>query len=82
MKTQHVQINIPLSFNQIIEIVRQLSFPEKQQLTEFLWTEPEMGELVISEGHKKIVRDRIKKLEENQGEYLSWEDVERKMATR
>ena len=34
----------------------------------------------IPEEHKLIVRERIKKYENSPESYLSWEDIERKMA--
>ena len=79
MDSQHVQLNIPLTFKQVVEIVKQLSPSEKQQLSEVLWTEQNMEDITIPEEHKRIVRDRIKKYEDNPGSYLSWDDIERKM---
>ena len=82
MNTQQVQLNIPLSFNQVIDIVRQLSPYEKQQLSDVLWTEQNIDDIIITEEHKQIVRERIKKYENSPGSYLSWNDIERKMAAR
>ena len=79
---EKVQLNIPLSFRQVLDIVGQLSFSEKQQLSEVLWTEQNIDDIIISETHKQIVRERIKKHENSPGNYLSWNDIERKMATR
>jgi hypothetical protein len=78
----NVKLNVPLSFKQIIDIVRQLSPFEKQQLGEVLWAEQSIDDIVISEEHKQIVRERIKKHENTSGSYLSWNDIERKMATK
>lgn len=82
MNAQHVQLNIPLSFKQVVDIVRQLSPSEKQQLGEVLWTEQNIDDIVIPEEHMQIVRERIKKYENSSGSYLSWNDIERKMAAR
>jgi putative addiction module component (TIGR02574 family) len=82
MNTQHVQLNIPLNFKQVVEIVKQLSPSEKQQLSEFLWTEQNVEDIVIPEEHKQLVRERIEKYENNPDSYLSWDDIERKMAAR
>ena len=82
MNTQHVRLNIPLSFKQIVDIVRQLSPSEKQQLSEVLWTEQNIDDIIIPEEHKQIVRKRIEKYENSPGSYLSWDDIECKMATR
>lgn len=82
MSAQHVQLNIPLSFKQVVDIVKQLSPSEKQQLSEVLWMEQNIDDIIIPEEHKQIVRERIKKYENSPGSYLSWNDIERKMAAR
>ena len=82
MNIQHVQLNIPLSFNQVVDIVKQLSPSQKQQLSEVLWTEQNIEDIVIPEEHKQVLRERIKEYENNPGSYLSWDDIERKMAVR
>jgi hypothetical protein len=82
MNAQQVQLNISLNFKQVVDIVRQLSPSEKQQLTEVLWTEQNVNEIIIPEEHKQIVLERIKKYENSPGSYLSWNDIERKMAVR
>ena len=63
MSPQHINLKIPLSFKQVVDIVRQLSPSEKQQLTEVLWREQNIDDIVIPEEHKQIVRERIKKYE-------------------
>mgnify|MGYP000860829214 CR=1 FL=1 len=82
MSAQHIQLNVPLSFKQVIDIVRQLSPIEKQQLSEVLRTEQSADDIVITEEQKQIVRQRVKKYENQPNSYLSWDDIERKMATR
>ena len=82
MDAQHIQLNIPLSFKQVVEIVKQLSPSEKQKLSEVLWTEQNIDDIVIPEEQKQIVRERIKKYENSRGSYHSWNDIERKMADR
>lgn len=79
MDTQHIQLKVPLSFNQLIDIVRQLSPKEKQELSNVLWDEIREEEINIPEGHKKIVRQRLKQMEEHPENCLSWEDIERKI---
>ncbi len=76
------KINISLSFKQVIDIVKQLSPVEKQQLSEVLWTEQNIDEIVIPEKQKQLVRERIKKYEESTDSYLSWNDIDRKMKAR
>ena len=82
MNSQQIQLNIPLSFHQVVDIVRQLSPSEKQQLSDVLWTEQNNDDMIIPEEHKQIVRERIKKYENSTDSYLSWNDIERKMAAR
>jgi hypothetical protein len=41
-----------------------------------------VGDIVIPEEHKQIVRERIKKYETSPDCYLSWNDIECKMETR
>jgi len=77
---EKILLNVPLSFRQVLDIVGQLSFSEKQQLSEVLWTEQSIDDITISETHKQIVRERIKNYENSPGSYLSWNDIERKMA--
>jgi len=82
MNTQHIQLNVPLSFTQVVNIVRQLSDTEKLQLSEVLLNEQNIDDMVIPEEHKQIVLERIKKYENSHGGYLSWNDIEYKMAAR
>ena len=79
MDTQHIQVKVPLSFNQLIDIVRQLSPKEKQKLSSVLWDEVKEDEINIPEEHKKIVRQRLKRMEEHPENSLSWEDIEHKI---
>lgn len=58
MNAQHGQLNISLSFKQVVDIVKQLSPSEKQMLSEVLWMEQDIDDIVIPEEHKQIVRER------------------------
>ena len=82
MNAPHIQLNVPLNFTQVVDIVKQLSTIEKRQLSVVLLEEQNMDNMVILEEHKQIVQDRIKKYENSPGSYLSWDDIERKMAAR
>ncbi|PKP47573.1 MAG: hypothetical protein CVT94_11040 [Bacteroidetes bacterium HGW-Bacteroidetes-11] len=82
MNSNQVQLNIPLSFKQVVDIVRQLSPSEKQQLSEVLWKEQIIEDIVIPEENKQIVRERIKKYESSPESYLTWNEIESKMADR
>lgn len=82
MNTQNIQLNIPLNFEQVIEIVRQLSPSEKKQLSEYLLSDQNNDDPNINDEQKQVVRERIKKYEDSPGSYLSWNDIEHKMAGR
>ena len=79
MSTQHVQIKVPLSFKQIKEIVRQLSPEEKLQLSSILWDEADEKHIDIPEGHKKIVINRLKRMDKEPESCLNWDDIEHKI---
>jgi Putative addiction module component len=79
MDTQHIQLKVPLNFDQLIDIVRQLSPKEKQQLSSVLWDDTKEEDIYIPEGYKKIVRQRLKRMEEHPEASLSWIDIERKI---
>lgn len=70
---------MPLNVDQLIEIVRQLSPKEKQKLSSVLWDETKEEDIFIPEGHKKIVRQRLKRMAENPETNLSWEDIDHKI---
>jgi len=79
MDTQHIQLKVPLNIDQLIDIVRQLSPKEKQQLSSVLWDEVKEEDIDIPEAHKKIVRQRLKHMNEKPETNLGWEDIERKI---
>lgn len=56
-----------------------MSLSEKLQLREVLETEKISDDFVIPEEHKQIVRERIKKYENNPDSYLHWKKIENKM---
>ena len=82
MSTQQILINVPLSFEQVIDLVKQLSPAEKQQLSEVLLTEQSVDDIEISEEHKELVRERIKKYEDKPGSYFTWNEIEQKLDAR
>ena len=52
-----LQLNVNLNFQQLLEVVKQLSPAEKVKLSEFIWND----NVDIPVEHQKIVLDRIKK---------------------
>lgn len=81
MNTQHIQINVPLEFDQLIEIVRQLSPSEKTMLKEVLQESGDIDEYIIPEEHKSIVRKRIESSKADPSRPLNWEEVRHKIKT-
>ena len=51
-----LQLNVNLNFQQLLEVVKQLSPTEKVKLNEFIWND----NIDIPVEHQKIVLDRIK----------------------
>ena len=77
MNTQNIKLNIPLSFNQIVDIVQQLSPKEITQRITLLWDATDDKDIVITEKHQNIIRNRLKKMEELPESGLSWEEIEK-----
>lgn len=76
MQTHHnINLNIPLNFNQVVDIVKQLSPQEKTKLKEVLESEQED----IPEEHKNIVRQRMKASEADPSRLLDWDKVKHKI---
>ena len=72
-----IQLNINLSFQQLIEAVKQLSPVEKIKLNEFIWNE----NVDIPSEHKKLVLDRIKKSKAKPSRMLDWDEVSKTLTT-
>ncbi len=79
MSTQHFQVNVQLSLNQIIDIVRQLSPKEKLQLSGVIWDETAETDIDIPVEHQEIVKQRLKWMEDHPENCLSWKDIESKI---
>jgi hypothetical protein len=50
-------INIPLSFNQIIDLIKQLPKTQQKKIISLI---QEQDDFMVPEWHKEIVRERIK----------------------
>jgi hypothetical protein len=79
MNTQHIKLNVPLTFNQMVDIVRQLSPQEKLKLKKVLQESQDMDEYDIPEEHKNIVRERMKASQEDPSRLLNWEEAKHKL---
>lgn len=77
MQTKYnINLNIPLNFSQVVDIVRQLSPSEKTKLKEVLEGEQN---IVIPEEHKNMVRQRIKTSETDLSRLLNWDEVKHRI---
>jgi hypothetical protein len=79
MDSQSIQIKVPLSFNQVVDIVRQLSPTERSMLEEVLKETDDIDKYSIPEEHKNIVRQRMKVSEEDPSRLLNWDKVKHKL---
>lgn len=66
-----LQLNVNLNFQQLLEVVKQLSPVEKVKLNEFIWSE----NIDIPVEHQKLVLDRIQKSKENPKRMLDWDEA-------
>jgi len=79
MDSQSIQLNVPLSFNQVVDIVRQLSPTERSMLKEVLKETDDIEKQPIPEEHKNIVRQRMKASEEDPSRLINWDEVKHKL---
>ena len=66
-----LQLNINLNFQQLLEVVKQLSPIEKVQLNEFLWND----NIDIPVEHQTLVLDRIRKSKSDPSRLLNWDEA-------
>lgn len=71
MDTIYLKVN--LNFQQLLEMIKQLSPSEKLELNDFLWNDA----MEIPVEHQKMVLDRIQKSKVNPNNMLDWDDVSR-----
>jgi hypothetical protein len=66
-----LHLNINLSFQQLIEVVKQLSPSEKLKLNDVIWDES----MDIPIEHQKLVLGRIQKAKVNPSRMLDWDEA-------
>ena len=66
-----LQLNINLNFQQLLEIVKQLSPAEKLKLNDSIWA----TDIDIPFEHQNLVATRIKKSKENPSRMLDWKEA-------
>ncbi len=64
----NVHLKIDLNFQQLTDIVKQLSPSDKLKLSDVIWDE----KMEVPEEHRKIVMERIKKSRHNPRRMLDW----------
>lgn len=71
----NLQLKINLDFQQLLEIVKQLSHSEKIELNEILWEE----NLNIPMEHRELVLGRIENSKKNPNRMQNWDDALKKL---
>ena len=66
-----LQLNINLTFQQLIDVVKQLSPAEKLKLNDAIWDE----QMEIPIEHQKLVLDRIVKSKSHPERMHDWDDA-------
>lgn len=66
-----LHLNIDLNFQQLLDIVKQLSPSEKLKLNEVIWDE----NMDIPMEHQKLVLDRMQKNKANPNRMLDWDEA-------
>ena len=65
---ENLHLNINLSFQQLVEVIKQLSSYEKLKLNKAIWSE----EMKIPEEHQRLLLGRIQKAKQNPERMLDW----------
>ena len=73
MAATNINIQVSLSFSQIVEAVKQLSPSEKYELNEIILIDT--NDLEIPKAHQELVLDRMEKAKKDPSRLLDWEEV-------
>jgi hypothetical protein len=74
---EHLHVNINLSIQQLVDVVKQLSPDEKLLLNEAIWNEG----MNIPQVHQKLVMNRIENARQNPDRMLDWNEASKKLKT-
>ncbi len=66
-----IHLNIDLSFQQLVDAVKQLSPEEKMKLSDVIWGE----QMAIPQNHQDLVMERQELLKENPDRLSDWDDA-------
>lgn len=69
-----LSLKVDLDFQQLLDVVKQLSPSEKLKLNEAIWDND--GEIPLE--HQQLVNDRIQKSKANPSRMLDWDEVSKK----
>lgn len=72
---ENLHVNINLSIQQLVDVVKQLSPDEKLILNEAIWSEG----MEIPQEHQKLVMDRIKNARKNPEKMIDWDEASKKL---
>jgi hypothetical protein len=70
-----LSLKVDLDFQQLLDVVKQLSPSEKLKLNEAIWDND--GEIPLE--HQQLVNDRIQKSKANPSRMLDWDEVSKKL---
>ncbi len=70
-----IQLNIDLNFQQLVQLVQQLSPSEKLKLNEVIWDAS--AEIPLEQ--KRLVLSRLQQSKENPDRMLDWDEVSKKI---
>lgn len=73
-KMNSINVNIDLSFQQLLEVVKKLTPKEKLLFNDVLWTE----NMEIPAAHQTLVLGRIKMAKQNPERLMDWDEVSKK----
>ena len=79
MNAPSIQLNAPLSFNQLLDLVKQLSIQDKLRLESMIWYETDENDIEILPVQKQLVSERLYQMNQNSQNVKSWEDIERNL---
>ncbi|PWA06318.1 addiction module protein [Flavobacterium laiguense] len=70
-----LSLKVDLNFQQLLDVVKQLSPSEKLKLNEAIWD----NDTEIPMEHQQLVNDRIQKSKANPNRMLDWDEVSKKL---
>jgi hypothetical protein len=70
-----LSLKVDLNFQQLLDVVKQLSPSEKLKLNEVIWDD----DTDIPMEHQQLVNDRIQKSKANPNRMLDWDEVSKKL---